>query len=298
VQTITPKLDLAIDAHNFLGETPVWVAREQALYWINVLEPPELHRWDAGTAEHRVWPMPGRIGGVAITEAGGIIVALADGLYDFTPDANQPNGELKLRAKSPLVEGAALHETGCDRQGRLWVGGIGRRVDDKTQNEAALFRLIGNTLVPVLESFACSNGLAVAPDGRRLYHTDCMTGVLERWDLDPATGNISNPREFFRLPLDQGLIDGATVDAEGGYWAAVFMGAKLLRLLPDGTPDLEVRLPFKNPTKVMFGGPDLDTLYITVAGLKLDPNEPDTANAGGVFSFKPGVKGLPEPLVK
>src|SRR5581483_3681645 len=154
---IAPKLDLVVDAGNHLGETPLWLADEQVLYWVNCEEPPELHRWSLATNEHRVWPMPRRIGGVAAKASGGLIVALADGLYDFDP----ADGSLKLRVKSPMPAHAALHETGTDRQGRLWVGGIDLRTgrDQTAPQGASLFRLDGNVLTPIASGITCSNGI-------------------------------------------------------------------------------------------------------------------------------------------
>ena len=56
---------MAFDADNHLGETPIWSASEQALWWVNCEHPPELHRWDPASGEHAKWPMPQRIGGFA-----------------------------------------------------------------------------------------------------------------------------------------------------------------------------------------------------------------------------------------
>jgi sugar lactone lactonase YvrE len=294
VRTITPELSLVINAGNHLGETPLWLSKEQVLYWVNCEEPPELHRWNPATKEHRVWPMPARLGGVAPRQNGKMIIALADGIYDFDP----ADGALKLRIKSPLPPHAALHESGCDRQGRMWIGGFDLRRAEKGvyPKDGALHRVDGDRLITFASGITCSNGLAFSPDGRTLYHSDCLTGVVNKWDLDPVTGNISNPRDFIRNPFDQGIFDGATVDAEGGYWAAMMLAGALHRYLPDGTLDLKVQLPFQNPTKVAFGGPDLDTLYITTASANYGPRKPGAEMHGGVYSFKPGFKGLPEPL--
>lgn len=296
MKSIVPKLELVVDAGNHLGETPLWVAHERVLYWVNCEEQPELHRWNPAGNEHRVWPMPRRIGGVVAKAKGGLIVALADGLYDFEP----ADGSLTLRVKSPLAAPHALHETGIDRQGRMWVGGYALNLAKPSESPkaAALFRLDGDRLVRMLDGITVSNGLAFSPDGRTLYHTDCMTGVLRRWDLDPTTGNIANGQDLFAIPREQGIIDGGTVDEEGGYWSAIIGASKLRRYLPGGTLDLEVELPFQRPTMVTFGGANLDTLFITTANLQHGASARDAVKSGGIFCFKPGVKGLQTPLVK
>jgi sugar lactone lactonase YvrE len=107
-----------LDAGNHLGETPIWCAAEQVLYWINCEKPPELHRWSPATGRHDIWPMPKRVGGYVPKAAGGLLVVLADGLYDF----DTTSATLSLRVKSPLPDHVSLHECHCDRQGRFWVG--------------------------------------------------------------------------------------------------------------------------------------------------------------------------------
>ena len=67
--------------------------------------------------------------------------------------------------------------------------------------------------------------------------------------------------------------------------------------MPDGTPDIEVKLPFNNPTKVAFGGKDMKRLFITSMSLTLGLTNPLPLD-GGVFAFDVEVGGLPEPMLK
>src|SRR5690606_56792 len=106
-----------------IGETPVWRAEENALYWIDC-EGPSLQRWKADTNEIARWDMPERIGGFVFKEGGGILVVLSSGLYDFDP----ATADLTLRVPSPLQGEISLHECACDPAGRLWVGAIDHRV--------------------------------------------------------------------------------------------------------------------------------------------------------------------------
>jgi len=290
MKTIRPKVELVLDIKNHLGETPVWSAAEQALYWVNCEEDPELLRWSPATDDLKRWPMPERIGGVVLKKDGKLLVVLARGLYDFDP----ASGDLTLRVSSPLGDGVSLHESAVDPTGRFWVGAINEAIspDNPEPGGGKLFRIDGDQLVPVIDGVSCANGLAFAPDGKSLYFSDTLTLKLDKWDLDPATGAISNCRTIARTSLETGVIDGSTVDSEGGYWATLVFAGKLCRYLPDGTPDILVELPFMNPTKVAFGGPDLDTLYITTMGEGGTPGRD-----GGLHAWKPGFTGLPEPLM-
>jgi sugar lactone lactonase YvrE len=147
----------------------------------------------------------------------------------------------------------------------------------------------------MLSRITCSNGLAFSPDGETLYHTDSPSRVVYAWTLHPATGALSHRREFARLEAGDGYCDGATVDAEGGYWMALVFGSKIRRYLPDGSLDLEIKLPFANPTNVAFGGVGYATLFVTTTQMSLGPGAVDSGMLGNVYSLECGFHGMPEP---
>ena len=287
-----PAISRVLDADNYLGEAPIWSVAEQALYWINCEQPPALHRWKPETGVRDVWPMPARVGGVVLKRDAGVVVVLADGIYEFNP----ADGTLSLRCRSPLPQHVKLHECQCDRQGRLWVGSYDHQFSPSRRDAkgAAFFRWDKTGLTPLIPGISVANALAFSPDGHTLYAADAPTRRVEAFDLDVATGNLSNRRPFIHLGEDQGFPDGATVDAEGGYWLAAVGAGALRRYEPDGTLDRVVSLPFSNPTKPAFGGPGLDILFVTSTKLKIGAGDPRN---GGLFALRPGERGLPEPLL-
>jgi len=282
---------IAFDAGNHLGETPIWSADERALWWVNCEHPAELHRWHPESGEHRVWPMPRRVGGFVPKAGGGLLVALADGVYDFDPASS----DLTLRARSPFPAHVNLHECHCDRQGRFWIGGYDTRYPaDRSAADAGYCRLDGDRLTKVVTSVTVANGLAFSPDGTRMYAVTSPTTLVEQFDLDPKTGALSNRRPFVMLSSGEGFADGATVDAEGCYWLANVAAGALRRYRPDGTLDRIVSLPFSNPTKPAFGGLDLGTLFVTSTQLAIPPVMTPTAPNGPIYALEPGERGVPE----
>lgn len=283
---------LALDADNYLGETPIWSVRGQALWWVNCEQPAALHRWSPRTGAHENWPMPARIGGFVEKAGGGLLVVLADGLYDFDP----LTGGLKVRVRPGLPEQIKLHECHCDRQGRFWVGAYDH--DFHTDRSAAgghFYRLDGDTLTPVVDGIAVANGLAFSPDGRTMYAASSPSRKIDALDLDPATGAVSNRRTFIQFgPEEKGFLDGATVDAEGGYWLAMVGIGEVRRYRPDGSLDRTIVMPCTNPTKPGFGGPDLATLYVTSTRMKIQTDRSGEDRNGGLYAIVPGERGVPE----
>jgi sugar lactone lactonase YvrE len=283
---------IAFDAGNHLGETPIWSVEEQALWWINCEHPAELYRWHPESGAHRCWPMPKRIGGFVPKASGGLLVALADGVYDFIP----ASGLLSLRAASPFPPHVNLHECHCDRHGRFWIGGFDTRYPaDRTAADAGYCRLDSDRLTIVVTGVHVANGLAFSPDGRTMYAVTTPTRQVDAFDLDPATGALSNRRPFVTLGEGEGFADGATVDSEGGYWMANVAAGALRRYWPEGTFDRLVALPFANPTKPAFGGPDLKRLYVTTTQMAMPPaNFAGSMPNGPVYVLEPGETGVPE----
>ena len=283
-------VSLAIDPANYLGESPLWHSGEQALYWINCENPPQVHRWNPKTEAHAIWPMPQRVGGIAFQPSGQLLIALSDGLYDY----DIASGGLDLRVRSPLPSHVSLHECQCDRQGRLWIGSYDHHFSPENRHagDGFIFRLEGDTLVPEIGDISVANGMAFSPEGDVMYVADSRTRSVEAFDLDPITGKLSNRRAFLQLQEGEGFVDGATIDARGGYWLAAVGAGALRHYLPDGRLDRVIQLPVSNPTKPAFGGAELDTLYVTTTRLNIGVGS--EAN-GGIYALQPGEHGIAEP---
>src|SRR5207247_8048700 len=56
-----------------------------------------------------------------------------------------------------------------------------------------------------------ANGLGFSPDDRTLYFADSAVRTIYAYDVQPATGALSNRRPFGRIPVSQGLPGRPTV---------------------------------------------------------------------------------------
>src|SRR5271166_5619428 len=74
-------MELLLDACARIGESPTWVAAEQAVYWIDV-RAPALHKLVLPTRETRVWHLPAEIGAFALARGlADAVVALRTGIF-------------------------------------------------------------------------------------------------------------------------------------------------------------------------------------------------------------------------
>ncbi len=281
-----------LDGQFDLGESPVWCAREKKLWFVDI-NTPALHRYDPISRAIDTWSMPESIGCIALTETG-MIAALRSGIYRLDLRAGQREKLAGAPYGNPQEQ--RFNDGRCDRQGRFYVGTI---FEPRGEAGGAFYRLDGRELIrqEIVGPVTTSNALAWSPDGTTMYHADTPTQQVYAYDYDIRDGRISNRRLFIDLRDAGEKPDGAAVDSAGNYWVALYGAGKVAQFSPEGRRLREIRLPVKAPTMPCFGGPDLKTLYITTARQKHTPEELQKMPlAGGIFSVRVDVPGLPEPL--
>ena len=284
------EITCVLDAKAAIGENPVWSIEERALYWLDTTQR-AIHRFDPQNGVNQTWTMPDLVCSFALREDGGLIVALGAGVYlvDLeTMSLDAIAGEVTDKTQTRLNDGR------CDRAGRFWVGGMDL---EKHRRIASLYRVDpDHSIHKVVDELIVSNGLAWSPDSRTMYHSDSRQNVIWAYNYDLKTGIPSNRRVFATTNPEEGLPDGAAMDAEGFYWSAGVRGGRVTRYAPDGSVDRVIKLPISLPSMCAFGGDNLDILYVTSARVFLSESElSGEPLAGGVFAIDVGVRGLPEP---
>ncbi|GAB7523768.1 SMP-30/gluconolactonase/LRE family protein [Paraburkholderia sp. 2C] len=291
---------LLVDANNHLGEGPLWDVKEQRLYWIDSTAA-EIYRCRADGSHVERFFVPTHIGSMALCEHGGAVVALANGLHFYDFDAQTVRLIADPESDDPETR---FNDGKVDRRGRFVAGTMAYDFDrydaDRGQRptrSGGLYQLGTNGKLTCLDrGISCSNGPCWSPDNRTLYFTDTYDRLMYAYDYDIETGAATNRRVFASARNMAGTFDGATVDAEGYIWSALVFGGRILRFAPDGSIDRIVPVPVRNLTSVMFGGPNLDVLYVTSMGRPMWGIPQKERERGGLFAVTGlGVKGLPEP---
>lgn len=289
------EVELLIDSQNALGEGPMWSVREQALYWVDIMGH-AFHRFDPASGARKQYDIGEEVGTVVLRESGGFVLALRSGLAFW----DETNGLQAIIDPEPDKADNRFNDGAVDRQGRFWAGTMPMNTREPI---GALYRLDTDQSLHTMQTHVTvSNGLGWSPDNRIMYYCDTTPRTIWQYDFDPATGDIANRRPFVAVPeaAGEGAPDGLTVDSEGFIWSARWGGWKICRYDPDGKLEREVKIPAERVTSVVFGGPELEDLYITSARMGFDPARDSATqpHAGGVFHLRPGVKGLPEPEYK
>jgi L-arabinonolactonase len=286
-------IEVLIDVKTILGEGPLWDVEQQRLYWIDSFGC-NVFRATADGREIRAWDVPAKIGSMALRKSGeGAIVSLANGFHalDFG------TGECTLlHDPEPSKPNNRINDGKVDRRGRFIAGSMDTMEEGPN---GALYRLDPDFSVHRIdEGIIVSNGPCWSPDDKTFYFADSWSGEIWAYDYDIETGAVSHRRTFTRLDTSTGgAADGSTVDSEGYLWNAQVYDGKIIRYAPDGSVDRTILMPVKKVTSVMFGGANLDILFVTSMAKPPLPRFPgDGVMRGSLFAVRGlGIRGVQEP---
>lgn len=286
------EVEPAVRSSDKLGESAFWDVRRGRFWWVDIPYPSRLHWLDPSSGNTRTLPMPEMVSCVRAARDGSTLIAACHtGLARIDAETGAFERLFDPEPHRPFNRG---NDGATDPRGRFWFGTMQNNVAPDghdyplTENSGALFRLDGDLKATLFEdNIGVSNSTAFSPDGRVMYFCDTRQGVIWSYDYDLDAGVPSGRREFARF--ERGHPDGSTVDADGCLWNARFGGACVVRFTPGGKVDQIVELPTRNVTSCAFGGPGLESLYITTAGGGANPSDP---HAGHLYVCRPGAKGL------
>lgn len=288
------KIELLVDAHATLGESPLWDPEKGVVYWVDIRER-VLFRTDPASGTTERWGLPAEVGAFVLLEGEAALLALRTGLFALS----LRDGGVELVAPAPFDQDLfRFNEGACDAAGRFWVGTMfdpvpGHEVAARQKGPLRMWS--GATgLVDRGEPSDLHNGFEWSPDGGTLYLSHTHERRIFAYPYELGTGALGTRRDFVRTEGD-GVPDGAAIDEEGAYWCAMHGAGCLRRYGPDGALLREIALPVSQPTMCTFGGPDLGTLFVSSAAEGLSPEQIGAQpHAGGLFTLRPGVRGAPK----
>jgi xylono-1,5-lactonase len=276
------------DAKAELGEGVFWHGVERAVYWVDIIGS-KLHCLSSDGSKCS-WHFPGFISAVIPCETGGLLATFENGVSHIDLESETVTPLLSLETS---LSDNRFNDGSSDTHGQFWFGSM----DDKQRDLSGHFyRMDRNGNVEQLDSFGdvcVTNGPAFSTDGAWVYLTDTLGQKIHRAPLDEE-GRPGTPKEHIDFKEHPGFPDGMCADTEGGLWVCHFGGSRITRFLANGEVSHIMHMPVPNITKCAFGGPALQTLYITTAATALDDvQRKDYPLSGGLFSVDTPYKGVP-----
>ena len=272
-----------------LGEGAVWHPTRQSLFWVDIQGRKIFETTMSGDTRTR--NVDQRVGAVVPTRSGGLLALLQDGVHRVDLEPGTTTLFIAPTEHDPNV--VRFNDAKCDPQGRLWAGTMAL---DESPEQGALYCVEPDGRCRQMhDRVSISNGLAWSPDHRTLYYIDSPTRAVQAFDYERESGQISRRRIALDLTAQAGFPDGCTIDTNGNLWIAHWDGGCVDCWDPVRAKLLDtVRIPVGQVTTCTFGGPRLDTLFITTAACNLtDAQHREQPEAGFVFAANVGASGFP-----
>ena len=278
---------LAVDCRNLHGEGAVWDGEAGRLLWTDI-EGRALWWHDPAAGRSGSLPMPERLCCFAPRRAGGMLAGFASGFALLDLATMKLDWIAQFEADNPQTR---LNDGRTDRFGNFVAGGM-----NEVSNgfDSSVVRLsAGGRLELLFAGVSCANSICFSPDGNTMYFADSPRREILAYPYRANTAPMAAPTVHADLRQERGVPDGSCVDEQGGIWNAEWEGGRVVRIGPDGMIDRVIGVPVGKPTCCVFGGEELDTLFITTSRLGETPQSIlDNPLQGSLFATKPGVRGL------
>jgi sugar lactone lactonase YvrE len=273
--------ELIFDARATLGEGPVWDAKTQTLYWLDILEK-RIYADNELFAE-----LDDLIGCMSLCKNGHFILGKRASFVDFEPATAQQTILFALNESADN----RMNDGKCDPSGRFVAGTMNMNENGAT---GRLYSVDNQNIRTLLSGVTISNGMAWSPDHKTFYYIDTPTREIKAFDYDVSTGEIANQRVPIRIPQSMGWPDGMTSDMQGNLWIAMWGGAQVTKWNPKKGELLEtISVPALHTSSCVFGGKDRNELFITSARYHM--SEADIEKyplSGGLFKVITNVEGM------
>ena len=291
---MTYAIEPVAELNNICGEGPTWDRARQRVLWTDN-ETDKVYQLDLKTGKPSLFHQGVPTGGIAINKTGYILAGKTG--FHLYRDANDSKTIATEHDGVPLsFNDIAAGPTGGVYAGTMYWG------DNGMQQTGSLYLFNPDGTIRIVEEgIQLANGIAFSVDGATMYFADSAARKIYAYDVEPATGDLSNARTFADIPRDDGLVDGITVDGEGFVWAAMWYGGQIIRFDADGKVERRIPMPVKQVSSLIFGGDNYTDLYVTTAGaswpsdMAPDGYDFNAPNIGGsLYRIRMDIQGKPD----
>ena len=248
--------------YNRTGEAATWMPGLECLLWVDI-DNGILYQYtpDEGTVKEHTFPE--MITSVIPWKGHGdeVLLAMKNRFIAY---------DLEKKTYKTLIEFPCLHpqwrtnDCKASPEGRIWCGVM--HCSEHTGNGSLYCVDNDLSLTPVLGQQSIPNGIVWNRKGDRMYYVDSGRRCIEEYAYDYLTGAIYFIRTAVQVPVEYGVPDGMTIDANGLLWVAHWGGFGVYVWSPStGQLVDKIEVPVPNVASCTFGGKERNRLFITTA---------------------------------
>ena len=271
-----------------LGEGPVWYKSRNSLFWVDILGQ-SIHEYIPENKVVNSWNIGLMVSLIIEKDKDNMLLAVQGGIISYNLITREIAWLAELEKDNPQNR---TNDGGVDANGNIWIG----TMELNCKANAGAMYLVDKSfqVTRKLNRLSIPNGLVFSPDQKHMYHIDSGTQKLDSYAYDSDNLTITWEKTLIEFSITDGGPDGMTMDEEGMLWIAEWGGSCVSRWNPETGKQIgSIEVPVPQPSACIFGGNNMEQLFITSARQNLSPESlqkyPDSGN---VFVATPGVKGF------
>ncbi|XP_015266451.1 PREDICTED: regucalcin-like isoform X2 [Gekko japonicus] len=226
------KVEVVVEAHCRLGESPLWEEKGNTLLFVDVSGKKVL-RWNSLTKEVQAVPVDAFVSLVALRECGGYIITQGTRFAALNWENQSVTTINNVDQDKPNNR---FNDGKVDPAGRLFAGTMGNELRPAVleRKQGSLFTLFpDHSVVKHFNNVDISNGLDWSLDNRTFFYIDSLSYSVDAFDYDLQTGQIANRRSIYTMEEEEKIPDGMSIDTEGKLWVACYNGGRVIRIDPE-----------------------------------------------------------------
>ena len=278
------KVLTALTCQNLIGESCFWDPKENCLTWTDI-EGKTIWKLNQSNQSFK-YNLPDRAGFILPRKKDGYII----GFPKFIAISNQKFSSFKkICDVETNIRETRINDAKVDPYGGIVFGTYNEDPDKLNRKPIAnLYRLAPDlSLTKLLSNITVSNGIAFSRKKNIMFFADTPTGLIQKFEYTENFKKLTKLKSNM-IFKDLGEPDGAAMDINDNYWSARVRGKCLICIdTKSETVIKKINLPTKTPTCLAFGGPGLETLYVT----SLKQQSIIKNSDGNLFKIQSGTKG-------
>ena len=278
------KVSTALTCQNLIGESCFWDSKENCLIWTDI-EGKTIWKLNQSNQSFK-YNLPDRAGFILPRKKDGYII----GFPKFIAISNQKFSSFKkICDVETNIRETRINDAKVDPYGGIVFGTYNEDPDKLNRKPIAnLYRLAPDlSLTKLLSNITVSNGIAFSRKKNIMFFADTPTGLIQKFEYTEDFKKLTKLKSNM-IFKDLGEPDGAAMDINDNYWSARVRGKCLICIdTKSETVIKKINLPTKTPTCLAFGGPGLETLYVT----SLKQQSIIKNSDGNLFKIQSGTKG-------
>ncbi|CAG2104571.1 unnamed protein product [Medioppia subpectinata] len=171
-----------------------------------------------------------------------------------------------------------------DKSGRMWLATV---TDSLTPGDHSVLPGKGNLwtwesgkgFTKRADNFYLTNGITWSHDQKKLFINDSEGRKIYVFDFDLDKGTVANRKVLVDAETNTDWTvndhpDGLTIDITGHLWAASYAAGRVVKVDPNTGDVVDTcAIPCPLVTTPVFGGPNMDQMFITTAYKNFGPDQ-------------------------